>query len=384
MSMPMSSSKPLTRRTAWREAWIGLGLVMVSTAFGLGAAELAVRAFSSDAKRWEWNNNFRTDQGGRWSMMQFDPQLGYVPRPGYSGLDHVRKVHVSFDKHGLRSHRHNEPQPANIAPPILVVGNSYAMGEEVHDDETFPSHLEEILDHRVLNGGVKGYGIDQVVLRAEELVQRFRPGILVMSFIADDVRRSKMRILWGMNKPYFEIVDGGLVLRNVPVPPPPDAMRPIDSVRALLGYSFLVNVSMRRLGLDDYWLRGFTEEAHDNAEQVSCLLMDRLRQRGREHRADVLLVAQYSPHAWHREATLRFESDIIDKVLACANASELRTLDTRQAFEAAVRGGGVERYYVSGGHHLSDAGNRLTAELIANRLQSGTSLKPDGALPAEN
>ena len=365
---------------AWREAWIGLGLVLFSIAFGLVVAELAVRTFSSDAMRWEWRN-FLTDQG-RWRMVQPDPQLGYVPRPGYSSSDHGggRNVLVTFDEHGLRSHRRNDPQPTNIAPPILVVGDSYAMGEEVHDDETFPAHLQKILDQRVLNGGVLGYGIDQMVLRAEALVQRFRPGIVVMSFIADDVRRVNWQMLWGINKPYFDIADGELVVRGVPVPPPIDAMKPIDAVRAVLGYSFLADVSMRRLGLEDYWLRGYHEKAHDNDEKVSCLLIDRLRQFGRTHGADVLLVAQYTPHAWLHESTLRFESDIIDKVLACADASGLHTLDTRQAFQTAVREGGVYNYYIN--RHMTDAGNRLTAELIANRLQTGVSLMPGAADPA--
>ena len=301
MNSSVSSSRPLTRRMAWREAWIGLGLVLFSIAFGLVVAELTVRAFSSDAMRWEWRN-FLTDQG-RWRMLQPDPQLGYVPRPGYSSSDHGlgRNVLVTFDEHGLRSHRRNDPQPTNIAPPILVVGDSYAMGEEVHDDETFPAHLQKILDQRVLNGGVLGYGIDQMVLRAEALVQGFRPRILVMSFIADDVRRVNWQMLWGINKPYFDIADGELVVRGVPVPPPIDAMKPIDAVRAVLGYSFLADVSMRRLGLEDYWLRGYSEKAHDNDEKVSCLLIDRLRQFGRTHGADVLLVAQYTPHAWLHE-----------------------------------------------------------------------------------
>jgi len=83
----------------------------------------------------------------------------------------------------------------------------------------------------------------------------------------------------------------------------------------------------------------------------------------------VLLVAHYTPHAWLRESTLRFEAEIIDKVFACARSSGLPTLDTREAFERAVREGGLDRYYIN--LHMTDAGNQLTAELIANRLRAG-------------
>lgn len=372
-------SAPSSVPPAWRESWIGLGLVLFSIVSSLVVAELAVRALGTDSKRWEWRN-FLTDPGvteGRWRVLQPDPQLGYVPRPGYSGTDHGRKVLVTFDEHGLRAHRRAAPSPAGMSPPILVVGDSYAMGEEVHDDETVPAHLQEMLDHRVLNGGVLGYGLDQIVLRAEAMVERFRPGTLVVSFIADDVRRTRMRILWGLDKPYFDVVDGGLILRGVPVPPPVEAMKPIDHVRAVLGYSFLADVVMRRLDLDDYWLSGQPEhakEAHDDGEAVSCLLMDRLRQLGRDQGADVLLVAQYTPHAWVRESTLRFESGIVDEVLACAQASGLRTLDTRNAFETAISEAGVDHYYIN--RHMTSAGNRLTAELIADQFRGGAWLLP--------
>lgn len=375
--MSASSSGQPARRAGRREAWIASGLVLASIAFCLVTAELAVRALGSDPKRWELRN-FLTEPAvtdGRWRMLQPDPQLGYVPRPGYSGTDHGGKVLVTFDEHGLRTHRRDRPPPGQSTPPILVVGDSYAMGEEVDDDETLPAHLEGMLDHRVLNGGVLGYGIDQIVLRAEALVPAFRPKILLVSFIADDVRRAQMRILWGSDKPYFDIVDGGLVLRGVPVPPPSDAMEPLDAVRAVLGHSFLVDVVMRRVGMDDYWLRGQPSHAvaaHGQAAAVACLLMPRLRQLEQDHGAEVFLVAQYTPGAWLRESTLRFEANIIGELLACARAYGLDTLDTREAVQTAVREGGIDRYYIS--RHMTGFGNRLTAELIAGQLSGGVSL----------
>ena len=124
---------------------------------------------------------------------------------------------------------HSKAGAAAQGPPALVVGNSYAMGEEVSDDQTFPAHLEKMLAKRVLNGGVLGYGLDQMILRAEALVPRFKPDSLVLSFIADDIRRARMRVMWGIPKPYFDIDKGRLALRNVPVPPPSDSS--VDTVR---------------------------------------------------------------------------------------------------------------------------------------------------------
>jgi hypothetical protein len=185
-----------------------------------------------------------------------------------------------------------------------------------------------------------------------------------------------MRMLWGLEKPYFDVVDGRLVLRGVPVPPA--AMDPLDPVRGVLGFSFLIDVIMRRLELDDWWLKGQSvraEEAHEKGDIVSCLLMERLQRLAKDHGVQVLLVAQYSPHAWLRQSTLKFEVGIIEPLLACARHAGLRTLDTRNAVEAAVREGGIDRYYAD--RHMTDDGNRLTAELIAEALSGGMSSLPE-------
>lgn len=354
----------------WREVWIGSALVLMSVVVSVLVLELALRAFGTDEKRWEFRNFLRVaNLEGQWQMVRPDPLLGYLPRPGYSGTDQAGGALLSFDENGLRVHRRSYPPPAKEAPPLLVVGNSYAMGEEVSDDETFPAHLQAILDRRVLNGGVLGYGIHQMVLRAEQLVPAFRPDILLVSFIADDVRRVEMRVLWGTPVPYFDIVDGALQLRNVPVPPPVAAMKPIDLVRRVLGYSFLIDVVMRRLGLDDWWLRGrpvHAERAHDQGTRVSCLLMDRLRQLKEMHGLRVVVVAKYTPLAWSSESTLRFEGAIIADLLACASRSGLETIDTGGAFQAAVQADGIDRYYING--HKNDEGNRLAAKLSAKHL----------------
>jgi hypothetical protein len=102
--------------------------------------------------------------------------------------------------------------------------------------------------------------------------------------------------------------------------------------------------------------------------------MERLQRLARDHGVHVLLVAQYTPDAWRRQSTEDFEVGIIEPVLACARAAGLRTLDTRDAVEAAVRKAGLKRYYVS--RHMTDDGNRLTADLIAGALSSATSSLP--------
>lgn len=372
----MTAGAPITPRSRVREAAIGTALVLASLLIAFAGAEIGFRLIASSGKLLEWRN-YVAERGtweGRWRVMQPDEGLGYAPRAGFSGANHGLGSHVTFDADGLRVHRQGQPPPARTMPPILVVGDSYAMGDQVLDDETWPAHVEAGLDRRVLNGGVSGYGLDQIVLRAERLVPAFRPDLTILSFIADDVRRAEARILWGLEKPYFDIVDGALVLRNVPVRPPASGAdaQPLDPVRRVLGYSLMADIVMRRLGLHAYWRRGQTSHivpAHDRGEQVACLMMARLRRLGEVHGTRILVVAQYSPQTWLEEPFRREEVRVVANLLACARAQGLDTFDTFGAVEAAIRTHGFGHAY--SGTHLTAAGNRLTADAVLRHLKGG-------------
>ncbi|MBX3501648.1 MAG: hypothetical protein KF889_19580 [Alphaproteobacteria bacterium] len=354
-----------------RAALVNAAVLLASIVVGLVGCEIGVRLLSGGDRLWEFRN-YVADQEqwyGRWRTMRPDPLLGYIPRDGYAGTDHGYSVHMTFGADGLRLHHQGRP-PSTMQPPILVVGDSYAMGAEVADDESWAAYLEEALDRRVLTGGVPGYGIDQAVLRAETLIGKYRPDVLLVGLIADDVERARMRILWGLQKPYFEIEDGRLVLRNVPLAEPVLDPR-LDPLRRVLGYSYLMDVAMRRLGHVAYWRRGqpsHVEPAHDYGGKVACLLMDRLAALRDRHRVKVALVAQYSPQAWEAEHFRRNEVAVVQAIAACARARGIDTIDTYNAVAAAVRARGIAGSYT--GIHMNPAGNRLTADLILDWLKA--------------
>ncbi len=140
-----------------------------------------------------------------------DDLLGYLPRPGLTSPT------TNVDGAGLRSCG-TEPVDAD-GPPILAVGDSFTWGEGVADRETWPAHLQAISGRRVLNGGVTGYGLDQIVLRAEVLAKIHQPADIVVGVISDDVWRTEMSCLWSHNKPWFRLAGDGLQLMGVPVRP---------------------------------------------------------------------------------------------------------------------------------------------------------------------
>lgn len=344
-------------------------MTVASVVLALLAAEIGIRLFSAHVDLLELRNYVDEPPllEGRSRSMTPDPVLGYVPTPGYTGTDHGG-VPLTFDQHGLRAHRLRQPPPLP-AKPVLVVGDSFAMGMEVADDETWPAHLEGLLNRPVLNGGVRGYGIDQMVLRAERLVPIHRPDELLVSVIADDVDRAESRVMWGEQKPYFDIVNGELALRNIPIKPPKHLDDPLDPTRRILGYSYLIKWTMDRLGLHAYWHRGLLPRSrvHNQGDRVACLLMDRLAMLGRAYDMNITIIAQYSVNVWHLATARDYERDVIAKLLACAREAGLDTVDTYAAIDAAVQADGVSSYYLE--QHLSGRGNRLTAEVIARHLQ---------------
>ena len=176
-----------------------------------------------------------------------DSELGFVTRPGFAGEG------VTYDRHGYRL----TPAPAGATlaePPVLAVGDSYAHGDEVNDAETWAALLQPLIGRRTVNAGVSGYGLDQIVLRAEKAVRALKPAALVLVLhrrrsaaqrdeAASGARRSRT------SNPRTAT----LALRNVPVPPSPAPAATLDLWQRLFGWSVLVDTILRHKGWQYEW-----------------------------------------------------------------------------------------------------------------------------------
>jgi lysophospholipase L1-like esterase len=335
-----------------------IALVLVSVAIGLGLLEFVVRA-STWTWLFAWPNYVldarkvlaETDNG----RSVHDARLGYRPRPGYAAPG------VTIDGDGLRT---TGPTPAGDKPPILAVGDSFTFGEEVSDSETWPADLQRLTGRRVLNGGVSGYGFDQIVLRAEALAPVYRPGAIVVAFIADDIRRTEMRRMWSADKPYFDPEGDGLALRNVPVPPRAAIETTLTFWQRTLGYSYAFDFIMRRLDLLHDWF-GDHIRVHPAGmgERISCRLTARLAELQKSSGTPVLLVAEYDPVVWDDPGFAAEQRRMTAGLLDCGRKYGLATLDSYEAMAATPR---PRDLYVL--WHMNAAGNALIARLVANAL----------------
>jgi hypothetical protein len=249
--------------------------------------------------------------------------LGYVPNPGFRGSGTTGWL-VSVDADGLRSC--GDTSEANSDEAILAVGDSYTYGEDVNDTETWPAQLQRLSGRRVLNGAVSGYGFDQIVLRTEQLAGVHKPSIIVVGFIADDIRRTEMRRLWWRDKPWFAIDEDQLLLKGAPVP----------NRRRLLPLRLRHRIEHILIELPEgmQHLLGYHRRVHPAGRGLAIgrRLVERLARLQSEHRIRVVLMAQYHPQVWINEPFAMEQRRMTQDILDYAEGRGLATLDTYQRF----------------------------------------------------
>lgn len=344
---------------------LAIGLVVGSLLLTWLLGEIGIRIFHPSASLWSYPNYIdlatRPDPDQPPEILRYDPVLGWEPVPGSSGI--LMHQPITYSPEGLRNQNLQFELPAGR--PILAVGDSYTEGYGVKDDETWPAHLERDLRKHVLNGGVRGYGLDQIVLRAEKLIGRFNPEIVILGFIASDMERAGMMVRESVHKPYFVPAGEGLDLRNVPVPTTP-FVAPHAWPRRIFGHSYLLDFIMRRLGAYYLWYGdGVSTEVDDVL--ISCRLMHRFADLVRKHEARALVVALPQYNWWREPRVALRERQASSKVLDCAQRRGLQTLDTYDAFVAAGAARDPASLYVD--WHFNDRGNALAAKSIAEALR---------------
>lgn len=351
---------------ATRNVRTGLGarvaLVGGSLLATLVLLELGSRLVRGPAALLDWKNivlDERTGLAGQNRGRHFvhDPELGYIQRGGFD------PSLIRFEAPGFRAMP--EPPAGSIeAPPILATGDSYTQGDEVADDETWPAWLQQRLKWRVVNAGVAAYGIDQTVLRTEQLAARLAPAAIVVGFIADNLRRAEMSRAWGAPKPWFELRDGELVLRNVPVPQPPHPRDTLDFWQRWFGWSVALDTFLTLNGRRFDWVSDHERALPPGSgEKLACPLMRRLARLG----VPTVVVAQYDFYVWENAAFGAEQRRLSRGVLDCAARAGLATVDLYEATEKAVRGKGRNAVYRS--WHPSPEGYRLIADGIADEIE---------------
>ncbi|HET7292272.1 MAG TPA: hypothetical protein VFM88_07600 [Vicinamibacteria bacterium] len=117
----------------------------------------------------------------------YDPGLFYTLRPGSCRFrNREYDTTLRINSQGLR-----DSEEALAAPEIIVLGDSFAMGWGVQQEEAFPQVLARASGRRVLNAGVPSYG----TVREARLLDRLdtsRLRFLVVEYSSNDSEENRL------------------------------------------------------------------------------------------------------------------------------------------------------------------------------------------------
>jgi hypothetical protein len=105
-------------------------------------------------------------------------------------------VDYKFNARGCRDRDYAIPRPEDTIR-ILALGDSFTMGVGVHEEDTFASHLERLLNEKsgspdstksyeVINCGVSGYGTEEERRYYELLASKYEPDIVLLTMVWND------------------------------------------------------------------------------------------------------------------------------------------------------------------------------------------------------
>ena len=158
---------------------------------------------------------------------RYDPELGYAGIPGLVQPFILPDFRVTI-RNNSRGFRDRERDYAKGGKKrIVVLGDSFAWGWGVENDEIFTARMEDLMPGwEVINLAHAGYSTDQELLLLEREGLKYSPDIVLLVFCGNDVKDAHSDVIDGIQpKPYFVERDGRLVLRGVPVPFDPDYWR---------------------------------------------------------------------------------------------------------------------------------------------------------------
>ena len=282
----------------------------------------------------------------------FSPTLGWALRPS------VRTDRVTSNSQGLRGGREYATEPGPGIRRVLCVGDSFTFGAGLLDEQTMPARLEVALNGdrpprwEVLNFGVEGYGTDQQWLYFADRGLRYKADIVVLSFFELNLERNIMSFR-DYAKPYFALVDGRLVLRNVPVLSPPEVLgrKPelprirLASLVGTLAEEFRMSMSIGDLG-------------HTRAGAVTLAIVEAMREAVVGHGARFVLMTIPRP-------ITRRGSDTERMLAAWAARTGTPFLNLRAAY---LKLPDAERARLYSGH-WTPYGADVTARLLADELR---------------
>lgn len=164
-------------------------------------------------------------------LVEFHPVIGKRFKSGLRRiLNHAEwgEYVLQTNNFGFRCNHEFSFSKASETKRILIFGDSFAFGNGVSNEERFPDVLErQNPDIEVYNFSVEGFGLDQQYLCYQEMGNAFEHDLIIVAPAIETIRKLTAHYELVLDehdvkrcyvKPYFDLVDGKLARRNVPLP----------------------------------------------------------------------------------------------------------------------------------------------------------------------
>lgn len=181
-----------------RKLILKTGLVLVATVFALLVGEVFLRFSGVQVGR---------NSDTMFTVMDTDSVIGWRMKPGLqekvSFVD-VENIPVRSNSLGFWDNEFPEIKDPKKTR-IVFLGDSFTWGMGVSENERFSNVLQARNNGlEALNFGMPGYGTDQELLVWQNLAQRYKPDIVVLTLYQNDYADNTFVIRSGRRKPYFD------------------------------------------------------------------------------------------------------------------------------------------------------------------------------------
>lgn len=327
-------------------------------------------------------------------LIGYDHVLGWKLMPGWKG----RHTHQDFAAEYSIAHYGNRKDPAFPQLPgsrrvTMVVGDSFSFGLGVNDPDTFVARLNATAAPAAsfVNASVPGYSTDQQLLLLEHRLPALRPArVLLVVYVGNDLFDNLRDVPLQVRspKPFFELTPSGLHRRNVPVPVAPRGSRPSANslLEAVLGpersawplrtrlasqYETLALLANTLWPEPDY-TSGFAAR-FSPAVALFDALLDRTAEVCAQAGAEfsVAVLAGRSHLLEPRSLSAQYQEYLLTQVVSSAARKGIGAIDVAAALRirSTQTDAGANRWYFPHDGHLTPAGHRAVAEIMADALR---------------
>ena len=180
-----------------------------------------VRKVESDVVyRWKWVERHKEGVQIQYRFDKYDPLKGWGLTPNLSYMPCFNKKFINSNSRGIRGKAEYSYAKVKGKLRILFLGDSFTFGDEVSDNETYPSYLQQMMPNvEVINLGIHGYGHDQMLIYLKEEGIKYKPDIIILGYMGGDNERNMLEFR-DYSKPRFKLKNNQLKVFNTPVPAP--------------------------------------------------------------------------------------------------------------------------------------------------------------------